>query len=619
MRPLTQTEFVNKATERAKRPVDLSRFTYSGCAVKSTAICPDHGEFQITPNALMNRIGCPACALIERAAKRRMDHTTFIEKSIAVHGDTYEYGRANYSGSLKDVTITCKVHGDFNQKATVHLRGSGCPLCGNEQVGKKLALSQAEFIAEAVKAHGTRYDLSEVVYTCRTKKVKVICKDHGAFFPLAGNFAYLGTGCKKCGNASVGLISRRSRDSYVKEALVVHSGRFSYGDVEYINNAAYMTVVCKEHGEFKQLARDHLNGVGCTKCSKPIFDRDSFIRAASSVHGDRYGYAKVNYTGATDKVEIVCPEHGSFMQGPTYHVNMGNGCPRCANTGPSSGQIEVSEFLRQYTAVEEEVVIGTTRRRLDMHLPEYHLAVEYHGLIWHSTAFSSDPLKDFKKHREAEANGIRVLHIYQDEWEFRNDIVKRTLLSAIGKLPRMFARNTEVMLVDPKIASAFYKQNHLQGSLSAACSIGLYKDEEMVACMSFSMAKSIRGNSDKGLWELQRYASKLTVVGGASRLLHAFLQLVQCHTLISYSDTRLFTGQMYEALGFTLEHETEPDYCYVTTNTSVGRIHKSKFQRKFLETKLKTFDPDKSEVQNCFENGFYQLFDCGKKKWVLAC
>lgn len=85
MRPLTQTEFVNKATERAKRPVDLSGFTYSGCAVKSTAICPDHGEFQITPNALMNRIGCPACALIERAAKRRMDHATFIEKSIAVH------------------------------------------------------------------------------------------------------------------------------------------------------------------------------------------------------------------------------------------------------------------------------------------------------------------------------------------------------------------------------------------------------------------------------------------------------------------------------------------------------------------------------------------------------
>ena len=49
----------------------------------------------------------------------------------------------------------------------------------------------------------------------------------------------------------------------------------------------------------------------------------------------------------------------------------------------------------------------------------------------------------------------------------------------------------------------------------------------------------------------------------------------------------------------------------------VGRIHKSKFQRKNLPDMLSVFDPNLSEAENCRNNGWYQIFDCGKKKWVL--
>jgi hypothetical protein len=247
------------------------------------------------------------------------------------------------------------------------------------------------------------------------------------------------------------------------------------------------------------------------------------------------------------------------------------------------------------------------------------LAVEFHGLIWHSTAFSLDPLKDYKKHMAAEAAGIRIMHVYQDEWDKKRDIVERTLLSATGSLHKIYARNTTVSLVDHKVAAEFFALNHLQGSGQPGCCIGLLQGSTMVACMSFGMARSIRTNIDKGLWELQRYASTCTVIGGASRLLHHFINLNLCHTLVSYSDSRLFSGNMYAKLGFTLEHHTEPDYCYVNNNSNVGRVHKAKFQRKYLPNTLASFDPSKTEVQNCYDNGWYQLFDCGKKKWVLMC
>lgn len=109
------------------------------------------------------------------------------------------------------------------------------------------------------------------------------------------------------------------------------------------------------------------------------------------------------------------------------------------------------------------------------------------------------------------------------------------------------------------------------------------------------------------------------LVGGASKLLKAFLELNLCDRLVSYSDERLFTGNMYQALGFTLEHTTPPDYCYTSGKPKDGRIHKSRFQRSHLAKKFDNFDESLNESENCKNNGFYQIFDCGKKRWMLTC
>ncbi len=616
-RKITQAEFNTKMLENYGDTLDTSKFVYTRYNGRGLVTCPVHGEYEVSAQNLLKGFRCSKCYHDSQTGKYKADITSFIAKAREVHGNKYDYGHGSYRGAKHKLAITCPKHGLFEQEAWSHLSGKGCSLCADERIGEVSRLSNSEFIKKAVEVHGDTYDLSLVKYSGMNKKIEVVCKTHGPFSVQANNFIYRKSGCPKCKNLKTSERCRRTLQSYAEEGAIKHDGKFTYVGLSYEGYSAHLTIVCPQHGEFKQLAQSHIKGVGCTKCSKPVFDHESFVTAASAIHDGKYDYSNATYSNSLEKVRIVCQKHGEFLQTPNCHINMGNGCPRCAGVGPSSGQMEIFEFLKTKVDAVIEFTLPNSTKRLDIFIPSKSLAIEYHGLIWHSTAFSTDPLKDSIKHKEAASHGIRVIHIYQDEWLNRRAIVERVLLSALGELPKVAARKTSVSMVDNKVANEFYKGNHLQGATNPSISIGLYHDNALVAAMSFAMCRSVRTNTDKGLWELQRYASSMTIVGGASRLLKRFMALELCHTLISYSDNRVFTGNMYREIGFALVHETEPDYCYVSNSISDGRIHKSKFQRKYLPNKLKNFDPNQTEVENCFNNGWYQLFDCGKKKWIL--
>lgn len=59
-------------------------------------------------------------------------------------------------------------------------------------------------------------------------------------------------------------------------------------------------------------------------------ERNYYISKFNEVHGDKYDYSR--FTGEenrNNKIEIICKEHGSFLQTKPSHQN-GNGCPKCA-------------------------------------------------------------------------------------------------------------------------------------------------------------------------------------------------------------------------------------------------------------------------------------------------
>jgi len=127
-------------------------------------------------------------------------------------------------------------------------------------------------------------------------------------------------------------------EEFIAKAKAVHGDRYDYSKVEYAGNKGKVCIICREHGEFWQEARMHLSGCGCPICAgRKKLRTSDFVKKARSVHGDKYDYSKAEYKGNTEKVCIICPEHGEFWQSAANHLN-GRGCPKCGFIVSSSKQ-----------------------------------------------------------------------------------------------------------------------------------------------------------------------------------------------------------------------------------------------------------------------------------------
>lgn len=152
---------------------------------------------------------------------RKSNTEEFVKKAQTVHGDKYDYSETNYVDAWAPITIICKKHGPFTMSAHNHLRGQGCPLCGNERKGAYRKVSLEDFIRRAKEKHGDKYDYSLVDLKNTWSKVDIICPIHGVFSQKA-NDHLRGIGCPECGK-KFGVSE--------KEVLVALKNK--YGNVEY--------------------------------------------------------------------------------------------------------------------------------------------------------------------------------------------------------------------------------------------------------------------------------------------------------------------------------------------------------------------------------------------------
>jgi len=185
----------------------------------------------------------------------------FIKKSISIHGDKYDYNKVIYNGYMNKVEIICEEHGLFKQTPNAHIGLSqGCPKCSN-----RYNYTTKEFIKNAKEIHGNKYDYNLVKYKNNFTKIKIICKKHKHIFEQKpNNHIIQKQGCPKC-NGTV----KRTNDVFIKDSIKVHGDRYDYSLVDYINNNTKVKILCKEHGEFSQSAKCHINrSQGCPKCRK---------------------------------------------------------------------------------------------------------------------------------------------------------------------------------------------------------------------------------------------------------------------------------------------------------------------------------------------------------------
>ena len=164
---------------------------YKNSYSKVVITCRKHGDFLQRPNGHLQGQGCKKC-YNEQLTKPSEE---FIQSAKEVHGDKYTYSKTYYKTRNSNVIITCPVHGDFSQRADVHLRGNGCKKCSVDTQTK----TAEDFIHSVKELHGDKYNYNFVDYKSDRKKVEIICDIHCSFFQTPRNHLK-GRGCPRCVN-----------------------------------------------------------------------------------------------------------------------------------------------------------------------------------------------------------------------------------------------------------------------------------------------------------------------------------------------------------------------------------------------------------------------------------
>ena len=444
-----------------------------------------------------------------------------------------------------------------------------------------------------------------------------------------------GHGCPKCRYEKSALSKTHTNEWFLNKAKEIHGNKYDYSKSVYTKGYEKIEIIChekdeygNEHGSFWMTPDNHLhktNPQSCPKCARNRTNnalRDTlqnFIYKAKLIHGDKYDYSKVEYINNSTKVCILCPEHGEFLQTPSNHL-LGQGCPRCAKI-ISNGETEIYDFccniLGKNNIKQRVRNILSENKELDIYIPSKNIAIEYDGLIWHSEKFNRDKNYHLKKTNECKNKGIRLIHIFEDEWLEHSDIIKSMLKNILEYTEiRIFARKCVVKDVSTNEAMQFLDKNHIQGKCKAKYYYGLFYNDELVSLMTFGYTRQQRKyNKDyNNTYELLRFCNKLNtnVIGGASKLLKHFIDDIKPNEIITYADKRWSIGNLYETLGFVHTHDSRPNYFY-----TFGQKRENRFKYRKGQLIKQGFDKEKSEHEIMLERGIYRIYDCGTMvyKW----
>ena len=540
----------------------------------------------------------------------------FIKKAKEIHGDKYDYSKVEYVNNKTLVTIICKKHGCFSQRADKHLMGQGCPFCSGTMKG-----TSETFISKSKSVHGDKYDYSKVQYINSEENVCIICPEHGEFWQTPHNHLK-GKGCPICSKAKT-KHKKFTKESFIEESVKVHGDKYDYSKSNYVDMNTKTCIICKKHGEFWQTPFLHLKGSGCKLCSCEVngFSKrkssDEFIESAKMVHGDKYDYSETVYLTAKNKVKIICPIHGAFYQSPWKHIS-GSGCPKCVHH-VSKSETEIFEYVG--SIIGKENVVQSERnaispKEIDIYIPSLKTGIEYNGLMWHTEKYRD---KDYhlSKLEIAKKKGIRLIQIFEDEYTGNKELILKKVRHIIGLNDgtKISGRKCQIHEIGNEEAKEFLNRNHLQGYHPSTLHIGAYHEGKLVAVMSFKKEKSYSNE-----WELTRFASdsdyRLQGVGG--KLFSYFTKNYNPEKVKSFADRRWTTDEksnMYIKIGFKFDGYTPPDYRYFNPLDGVKRQHKFGFRKDKLNKKY-GLPISMTENEMTKKLGYEKIYDCGLIRYI---
>lgn len=316
-------------------------------------------------------------------------------------------------------------------------------------------------------------------------------------------------------------------------------------------------------------------------------------------------------------LEFKCKKCEDIFQSKYISINR---IPRCYNcypifSGISNIEKEVVEFIR---SIGINNIIENSKKiisplELDIYLPDYNLAIEFNGLYWHSEiSGNTDKFYHIIKTKECNQKNIKLIHIFEDEWINKKEIVKSILKeNCKNGLYTINSRKCNIKEVNKEDSEKFLENNHIQGYIKSDINIGLYYNSELVSLMTFL------NKADK--YELIRFCNKINtnIPGAASKLFKNFIKEYNPKDIITFSDISKFginiNNSIYKKLGFNFVTTTSPNYWYIGKNGI--REYRYKYRKDIIKNKLLIFDENLTEWENMQINNYDRIWDCGSLKF----
>jgi very-short-patch-repair endonuclease len=321
---------------------------------------------------------------------------------------------------------------------------------------------------------------------------------------------------------------------------------------------------------------------------------------------------KSNYTFYADYDKNIAKSLGVVASGKyfTFAIYRENSKPSYISVSQEVQKIENS--------LDNNNLKYEKHKQFDNYIVDYYIENNKIAICYRDIKFTNEYFLDtnyfYDMYSYFEEKGIQLIVVNNLEI---NDVWINSLLSKLIKNnEKVYARNCIVKEINNS-PFQFLNKHHIQGFVATSIKLGLYYNEELVGIMCFNKFRHGIGK-DRGdsAYELVRYATSQTITAGASKLISHFIKKYNPTLIYSYSDNSISNGNMYKILGFNLEKINKSDYKYNKININ-KLYHRFGFRKGNLKNKLAIYDENKSEHELMLLNGYYRLFDSGKKTWVL--
>ncbi len=475
-----------------------------------------------------------------------------------------------------------------------------------------------EFVKSEIEKDG--YQLLSTKYKNTYTKLKIKC-DKGHEYLVQFYSFRNGHRCPYCFNMVRGQ-SYRMDYYFVKEQIEKEG--YQLLSQSYQNANSKIKISCDNGHIYEVKYNSFQQGHRCSKCAIiKSADNQRFSYHFIKQEIEKVGYKLLSdeYESANSYIMVQC-DNGHIYEVKYNSFQQGHRCPKCCNQGTSNVEKELQDWLSGHITIERNKRFyyndGKKWHEADIYIPSKNIVIEFDGLYYHSELAGKDKNYHLRKTTFFTEQDIQLIHVFENEWCLKQDIVKSIILNKIGLTPhKVFARNCIVKELSTVDAKTFLNDGHIQGYVGASVKLGLVnkKTDEIVAVVTFSKPRF----SQKYDWELSRFCNRIntSVVGGFSKLLKYFCNQYSTigQSLVSYADCRYSNGNLYKVNGFELINMAKPNYFYFKNGLKLeSRV---KYQKHKLSKKLEIFDPSLTEWDNMQNNGYNRIFDCGNFVFFL--